>query len=231
MRFACLWARCAGALLVGALASCGSSSSVPPSDGGVDTGSGQDTGLPPNVDAAADTGSPPTSDSGGDSAIEASGEEAGGDGGGCQLPPEGTAPVCFTGFPQVASTVVMTDCMSGSPPQAQGGTIPDGIYDLLIRAEYSSTCPMAPAESATLVICAGQWDWVVLYDPATDGGVAGSTYEYNYAAAPGATSVALTSQCQSDLGHTNETLGYTYTSGGQLVLISMTGVVSTYAKR
>jgi hypothetical protein len=223
---------CASALLLGALAACSSGSSTTSPDGGVDTGTGPDTGLPPNLDGAADsdTGSPPSSDGGGDSSTADGAEGDGGDGGGCQLPPEGTAPTCFTAFPQIAPAVVSTSCMSGSPPQAQGGTVPDGIYDLLIRTEYSSTCPMAPTELATLVICAGQWDWVVIYD--SDGGAgSGTTYEYNYAAALGATSVALTSQCQSDLGHTNETLGYTYTSGGQLVLISMTGVVSTYAKR
>jgi hypothetical protein len=156
-----------------------------------------------------------------------------GDAGACPLPPEGTAPSCFTAFAQIGPTVVTTACVGGQLPQPQGGSIPDGIYMLQSRAVYGSSCPMSYDMEATLVICPRQWDWVLIYDPYPDSSnVVPGTYMYNYAATfgPGG-SVVLTPKCTSDLDTRVDMLDYTFAAGQLTLISSTTNTVSTYVKR
>jgi hypothetical protein len=215
-----------GALLVSALASCSSGSTSSASDGGQPQGDGGGFSSP---DGSADsTGSMDGFMGGGDDASDGAVVDAGA----CPLPPEGTAPNCFSAFAQIGPTVVTTACMGGQLPQAQGGSIPDGIYTLQSRAMYAASCPSTVDMEGTLVICPRQWDWVLIYDPFPDSGnVVPGTYEYNYAATFGAGgSVVLTPKCTSDLDTRVDMLDYTF-AAGQLTLISaQTNTVSTYVK-
>jgi hypothetical protein len=214
-----------------ALASCGGEGSTPASDGGPEP----DTGGSPGPDASPDSeaGGQPIPDSSTDSMgpTEDAADGAPMDGGACLHAPEAPAPQCFTMFAQVGPTAPTTTCMSGPLPQGQGGGIPDGIYTLETRAMYAASCSQLPQVEGTLIVCAGEWDWIEIFDPFTESGVP-TTAAFRYTAAPGSgASVVLTPQCTSDLDMNVVTLSYTF-AAGQLTLISpKTSVATTYTKK
>jgi hypothetical protein len=120
---------------------------------------------------------------------------------------------------------VKTTCTPGSPPAAQGGTIPDGIYTLQSRSAYGSSCPSEPDRQGTLVICGNELDWALTYDPLTSP----AYYMYQYAIThPQPNALVLTPQCTTDLDTTVDQLSYTF-AAGQLTLIS--DVTSVYVKK
>jgi hypothetical protein len=132
------------------------------------------------------------------------------------------------------STNVVTEiCASGEPPQAVGGTIPDGVYILQSVAIYGqANC--APTQVATAWnICGDRWD--VAQRSPSDGGE--TDYRLSYVATVAASSVSLTPTCESVIsGVATMTRDFSVTPNGFAFITSYpegTGdyvVVGTYAK-
>jgi hypothetical protein len=111
--------------------------------------------------------------------------------------------------------MVTDTCMSGEPPQPQGGHVDEGVYILQATTWYGRCQPTTT--QTTWNVCGGRWD--VAQNDITDGGVTG-TLHIGFAASVGATSVTLTPGCvESNSFIVPQTRGYT-ASPGHLMFIT-----------
>jgi hypothetical protein len=137
--------------------------------------------------------------------------------------PDGTAPqcaiesdggICNNIVP--AGPTITSTCLSGEPPQPQGGIIEDGIYVLQSVAEYGACQSRGePAIAQTWSICGDHWD--VGQVPLADSGIPRTFV--NYTAVVSGSTVTFTPQCPAGQGMAGLMRGYT-ASGSTLVLIT-----------
>lgn len=101
---------------------------------------------------------------------------------------QGTAPLCSGLIP--SGPVVTTTCSSSDPPQAQGGTIADGLY-VLESATWHGTCRPPDTTQSTWLLCGRNWD-----NAESAAGDAGTTTS-NYFATLVAATASLYPTCNS----------------------------------
>jgi hypothetical protein len=109
--------------------------------------------------------------------------------------------------------VVTDTCVSGEPPQPQGGPIEDGVYVLQAATWYGGCHPTTT--QTTWNVCGSRWD--VAQNDVTDASV--TTLRIAFVASVGPTSVTLSPACQSGASEPVLTRGYT-ASPGHLTFIT-----------
>lgn len=200
-------------LLIGAFASCSSSgsSSNEPGDGGEpDGGSHAEAGRLLDAGGPSETGALP---------MDGAPVESSLDGGSCVVPKVGQSPECS--LPPVIDATpptVSTTCISGEPPQAQGGDIPDGLYFLQSSLNYTSCVASPDRIQVSIYICGSIW--LVEDDYVNDAGDSTELLAFDYAVTQDGASLVQTQQCSSTSSNSGSPIDLTFTSAaGQLTLI------------
>jgi hypothetical protein len=123
--------------------------------------------------------------------------------------------MCNTIVPQ--GPAITDTCVSGEPPEPQGGTIEDGFYDLQSSAWYGGCQPTTT--QTTWSICGDVWEVAQnnLASAAPDANF--NTIQVGYTISPNPTSVDLTPICSTAPGEPTFTRGYTV-SGANLTFIT-----------
>jgi hypothetical protein len=144
------------------------------------------------------------------------------------VPAELPSPTCNT---IVASGAVVTSSsQSGSPPEAQGGIIPDGTYVLVSSTYYGGYSPPADFQT-TWVVCGDHWD-VAENALGPDGG-GGEIVHADFTVSVQDAGIVLTQTCNSIANNYSEMRGFTV-SGNQITFVQSTNgltLVSTFDRQ
>ena len=132
---------------------------------------------------------------------------------------------------------VETVCVSGEPPQPQGGTVEDGTYVLDSYVGYGACVPSDGGPSQTWAICGNRWDFAYTGSVSPDGGAGAPGHINIVAQTQGSTVTFIMQGCASPLASPNRMpIDYTATPSKLMFIFPYandpnTAYVQTFLRR